>query len=542
MRMYKGKSVRSGVAFGKTFFFERGHVDIKKQDIDDSQAEVERLEKAVKETVLELQDLCEKARQLVGEENAAIFETHKLIAMDDLLISEVKQYILENFCNAEYALSHTINDYAGRLAILEDEALRARSVDCVDVSRRMLKHMMGIDTKETAIKEPVILLAMDLSPSETINLDKNKILAIVLQGGSEYSHMAILAKSLGIPCLVQTEVAFLWDIHNKNAIVDGEEGKLYIEPSDSVRDVLQEKKHQILRQKQELHSLVGLPNETMDGTKIQLFANIETPDDLLQVQQQDAGGIGLFRTEFLYLSRNIYPKEEEQFLVYRDVIKGMAGKPVIIRTLDIGADKTLPYLPMAKEDNPAMGMRGIRLCLEHPQLFMVQLRALLRASAYGNVSIMLPMVSYLWEIKAVKNWIHQAKEQLQTEGKKYGNPKLGIMIETPAAVMIAEELAANVDFFSIGTNDLTQYVLAADRMNPAMGRYTDPYHKAVLHMIELTVEKAHEAHIPVGICGALASDLTLTEFFLKIGVDELSVPAEDVLTLRKRIRSLDLAK
>ncbi len=542
MKEYCGKCVRGGVAFGKICLFERGYVDIVKEHTVYPEAELERLDLAVKETVLELQDLCEKARQLVGEENAAIFEMQKLIAMDDVLIDEVKQYILRNSCNAEYALSRSINDYAGRLALLEDETLRAKSADCMDVSRRMLKHMTSVESQDTLWNEPVILLAQDLSPSETINLDKDKILAIVLQGGSEYSHMAVLSRSLGIPCLVQTEISVLPEVHNMDAAVDGENGILYVQPSKDVIQKLQERQKERLKEKRLLHELVGLSNETIDGKTIQVYANIESTQDIPKALQQDAGGIGLFRTEFLYLSRNIYPEEEEQFLVYRDVVQGMNGRPVVVRTLDIGADKMVPYLPMVKEDNPSMGIRGIRLCLAQPQLFNVQIKALLRASVYGDVSILLPMISSVWEVEAVKTLIEQAKMQLKEEKKSYGNPKLGIMIETPAAVMTADDLAECVDFFSIGTNDLTQYILAADRMNPAMGIYTDPYHKAVLKMIEMTVESGHKAGIPVGICGELASDGTMTEFFLRIGVDELSVPVEEVLSLRKKIRSLDLSK
>lgn len=539
MKKYCGKGVHEGIAFGKTYFYERGYADIERSDVANPQVEIQCLDLAVKETVFELQDLCEKARLLVGEENAAIFEMQKLIAMDDVFIEEVKGYILKNSCNAEYALSRIANDYAGRLALLEDEVMRARSADCLDVSRKMLKHMTGVNTEEPVITEPVILVAVDLSPGETLNLDKEKILAIVLQGGSEYSHTAILARSLGIPCLVQTEGLIISEIQDRYAVVDGMEGCLYVEPSETVENTLKEKQREVLQKQQNLYSLVGLENNTKDGRTIEVFANIETPQDLPKVLEQDAGGIGLFRTEFLYLSRNIYPEEEEQFLAYKTVVQGMNGKPVIIRTLDIGADKTVPYLPVVKEDNPAMGMRGVRLCLAQPQLFLAQIKAILRASVYGNVSVMIPMISSKWEIDAVKEVIKQAEAQLKEENKPYAEPQLGIMIETPAAVMMADELAKCVDFFSIGTNDLTQYVLAADRMNPAMAGYTDPHHEAVLRMIEMTVKKAHEAGIVVGICGELATDLTLTEFFLKIGVDELSVPASEILTLRSKIRSVD---
>lgn len=527
---------------GETFFFERGSVDIVKNKVQYPTAEIERFELAVKETLLELQELCEKARQFVGEENAAIFEMQKLIAMDDLLIDEVKSYIMKNSCNGEYALLRIANDYAGKLELLEDEMMRARAADCLDVSRRMLKHMTGVDTVEPVVAKPVILLAKDLSPSETVNLDKEKILAIVLQGGSEYSHMAILAKSLGIPCLVQTEIPSLAEIAGKEAVVDGREGRLYVEPSPEIRNKLEEEQKQIRQKRENLKQFIGLENRTADGTSIEVFANIETPADLIKVIEMDAGGIGLFRTEFLYLSRDIYPEEEEQFTVYRHVITGMHGKPVVIRTLDMGADKTVPYIPFSKEENPAMGMRGIRLCLQQKQLFLTQIKALLRASVYGNVSIMFPMITSLWEVEEIKGIIGEAKQFLTNEGKDFGTPKLGIMIETPAAVMIAEELAKQVDFFSIGTNDLTQYVLATDRMNPAMTLYTNPYHDAVKRMIEITVESAHRANIKVGICGELASDETMTEYFLRIGVDELSVPAGEILSLRKKIRSLDLKK
>ncbi len=542
MKEYRGKCVRGGIAFGKVCHYERGYIDIVRRETKFPQAELERIDLAVKETVFELQELCEKARVLVGEENAAIFEMQKLIAMDDVLIDDVKQYILRNSCNAEYALSRSINDYAGRLALLEDETLRAKSADCMDVSRRMLKHMTNAENQEALWEEPIILLASELSPSETINLDKDKILAIVLEGGSEYSHMAVLARSLGIPCLVQTEIPVLADLHDAYAAVDGEEGILYIEPAADVILKLHNKQEECLKEKRLLHEYIGLPNETMDGRTIQLYANLETPADISKALEQDAGGVGLFRTEFLYLSRNIYPEEEEQFLVYRDMVSGMRGRPVIIRTLDIGADKIVPYLPVVKEDNPAMGIRGIRLCLMQKQLFITQLKALLRAAVYGEMSILLPMVSAVWEVKEVKEILKQVKKELEEEQKPYKIPKIGIMIETPAAVMIADELAEYVDFFSIGTNDLTQYILAADRMNPAMGSYTDPYHKAVIRMIEMAVKSGHKAGIPVGICGELAADETMTETFLKMGVDELSVPPQEVLMLRKKIRSIKLSE
>lgn len=539
MKEYCGKGVQEGIAFGKLFYYERRYTDIVRTDAVSPQEEIRRFELAVKETVLELQNLCEKARLLVGEENAAIFEMQKLIAKDDLLIEEVKQYILRNSCNAEYALLRAVNDYAGKLELLEDEVLCAKSADCLDVSRKMLKHMTDVDMDEPVITQPVILLANDLSPSETINLDKDKILAIVLREGSKYSHTAILARSLGIPCLVQLETASFLEMQNKDAIVDGQEGRLYVEPSLEVEKRLREKNVQLQKKQQDLYNLIGLENRTIDGRTIAVYANIETPGDIPKVRDADAGGIGLFRTEFLFLSRNIYPKEEEQFLAYKEVAEGMRDKPVIIRTLDIGADKVVPYLLLSKEENPAMGMRGIRLCLSQKQLFLTQLKALLRAAAYGNVSFMLPMISAVWEVEAVKELILEAKNLLIEEKRVFGDPKLGIMIETPAAVLVADELAKLADFFSIGTNDLTQYTLAADRMNPAMSIYTDLHHMAVRKMIEMTVASGHRAGIPVGICGEMAADESLTEFFLQIGVDELSVAPGEILPLRKKIRSLD---
>ncbi len=541
MKKYWGKGIQEGIAFGKTFYYERGFAQIIRRNVAYPTEEVDRFMKAVQETVIELQMLCRKARHLVGEENAAIFEMQKLIASDNLLIDEVKRYILKHSCNAEYALSRVANDYAGRLALLEDEVMRAKSADCLDVSRRMLKQFSGTEMEVPVITEPVILLAGDLSPSETLNLDKEKILAIVLKDGSAYSHMAILAKSLGIPCLVQTELLSFSDIQGKEAAVDGKEGCLYIEPSEDVVKTLEEKQKQIQIQRKDLHNLIGLENMTKDGRSIQVFANIETPEDMQKVLEADAGGIGLFRTEFLFLSRNIYPEEEEQYLTYKEVVEGMQGKKVIVRTLDIGADKTVPYLLLPKEENPAMGIRGLRLCLQQKQMFLTQLKALLRASAHGNLDIMIPMVASAWEIDEVKKLLEEAKQILKDENKSFGDPGLGIMIETPAAVVISEELAKKVDFFSIGTNDLMQYMLAADRMNPAMGAYVNPHHPALYKLIEMTVFNGHRAGISVGICGEAATDESMTEFFLSIGVDELSMPAGDILSIRKKIRSLDFS-
>lgn len=541
MKKYWGKGIQEGIAFGKTFYYERGYAQIIRKHVAYPTEEVDRFMKAVQETVIELQILCRKARHLVGEENAAIFEMQKLIASDDLLIDEVKRYILKHSCNAEYALSRVANDYAGRLALLEDEVMRAKSADCLDVSRRMLKQFSGTEMEEPVITEPVILLAGDLSPSETLNLDKEKILAIVLKDGSAYSHMAILAKSLGIPCLVQTEVLSFSEIQGKKAAVDGKEGYLYIEPSEEIIKTLEEKQKQIQMQRKDLHNLIGLENKTKDGKSVQVFANIETPKDMQNALEADAGGIGLFRTEFLFLSRNIYPEEEEQYLTYKEVVEGMQGKKVIIRTLDIGADKNVPYLLLPKEENPAMGIRGLRLCLQQKQIFLTQLKALLRASVHGNLDIMVPMVASAWEIDEVKKLLEEAKQMLEDENKLFGSPGLGIMIETPAAAVISEELAKKVDFFSIGTNDLMQYALAADRMNPAMGAYVDAHHPALYKLIEMTVVNGHRAGIPVGICGELAADERMTEFFIRIGVDELSMSAGDILSIRKKIRSLDFS-
>ena len=541
MKKYWGKGIQEGIAFGKTFYYERGYAQIIRKHVAYPTEEVDRFMKAVQETVIELQILCRKARHLVGEENAAIFEMQKLIASDDLLIDEVKRYILKHSCNAEYALSRVANDYAGRLALLEDEVMRAKSADCLDVSRRMLKQFSGTEMEEPVITEPVILLAGDLSPSETLNLDKEKILAIVLKDGSAYSHMAILAKSLGIPCLVQTEVLSFSEIQGKKAAVDGKEGCLYIEPSEEIIKTLEEKQKQIQMQRKDLHNLIGLENKTKDGKSVQVFANIETPKDMQNALEADAGGIGLFRTEFLFLSRNIYPEEEEQYLTYKEVVEGMQGKKVIIRTLDIGADKNVPYLLLPKEENPAMGIRGLRLCLQQKQIFLTQLKALLRASVHGNLDIMVPMVASAWEIDEVKKLLEEAKQMLEDENKSFGSPGLGIMIETPAAAVISEELAKKVDFFSIGTNDLMQYALAADRMNPAMGAYVDAHHPALYKLIEMTVVNGHRAGIPVGICGELAADESMTEFFIRIGVDELSMSAGDILSIRKKIRSLDFS-
>ena len=538
MQTFLGKSVWKGIAIGKIYVYASPSVEISGKKITDVSAEIERFHQAREDSILQLSQLYQTALKEVGKEEALIFDVHRMILEDANFLKKVEAYITEEKVTAEYAVQMSASGFSELLNPGQDEYMAARLADIQDLAVRLIRNLRGIGESSLNSTEPVILLANDLSPSETIRMDKNKILGIVTKNGSVHSHTAILARNRNIPTLVKTNVELLQEYHGKMAVVDGISGALILEPSP---EVLKQKTAERKKWLESLHALVslkGMENITSDGRHIQVYANIENAEDLEQVLLNDAGGIGLFRSEFLYLGRSDYPSEEEQFESYKRVLSGMEGKKVVIRTMDIGVDKKADYLKFPKEENPAMGFRAIRICLERTEVFKTQLRAIYRASAFGNAAIMFPMITSLWEVLEIKKIVEEVKAELREKGQAYGEVELGIMLETPAAVMISDELAEEVDFFSIGTNDLTQYTLAVDRQNPNLDRFFDAHHKAVLKLIRLAVENGHKKGILVGICGELAADTTLTETFLNMGVDELSVSPSQVLQLRKVIREL----
>ncbi len=537
MNQYNGKSVFGGIAIGKIKVLAKGDAPVKRIHIDKPQEEIERYHAAVEEADRELSALYEKALKEVGEANAAIFEIHKMMLEDDDYKDSVEGIILNQSVNAEYAVAATSENFARMFSDMEDEYMRARAADVKDISERLIRVLSGKGEEDEASEEPEIIVAKDLAPSETVSLDKDKVLAFVTIQGSTNSHTAILARTMGIPALVSTNMdeQMLDLLDGKMGVVDGTNGSFYIEPEEKTLEELlaQQKKEQELKDLYE--TLKGKENVTLDGKKIMVYANIGNIKDLAHVIKNDAGGIGLFRSEFIFLERNDFPTEEEQFAIYKTVAETMAGKRVIIRTLDIGADKKCDYFQMDPEENPAMGVRAIRICLTRPEIFKTQLRALFRASAYGNIAVMYPMITSMKEIKAIKAIVQEVCQKLKEEGIPYKMPQQGIMIETPAAVMISDLLAKEVDFFSIGTNDLTQYTLAIDRQNEKLDDFYDSHHPAVLRMIQMVVDNAHEAGIWAGICGELGADTSLTKEFLKMGVDELSVSPARILPIRKII-------
>lgn len=537
MNQYNGKSVFGGIAIGKIKVLAKGDAPVKRIHIDKPQEEIERYHAAVEEADRELSALYEKALKEVGEANAAIFEIHKMMLEDDDYKDSVEGIILNQSVNAEYAVAATSENFARMFSDMEDEYMRARAADVKDISERLIRVLSGKGEEDEASEEPEIIVAKDLAPSETVSLDKDKVLAFVTIQGSTNSHTAILARTMGIPALVSTNMdeQMLDLLDGKMGVVDGTNGSFYIEPEEKILEELlaQQKKEQELKDLYE--TLKGKENVTLDGKKIMVYANIGNIKDLAHVIKNDAGGIGLFRSEFIFLERNDFPTEEEQFAIYKTVAETMAGKRVIIRTLDIGADKKCDYFQMDPEENPAMGVRAIRICLTRPEIFKTQLRALFRASAYGNIAVMYPMITSMKEIKAIKAIVQEVCQKLKEEGIPYKMPQQGIMIETPAAVMISDLLAKEVDFFSIGTNDLTQYTLAIDRQNEKLDDFYDSHHPAVLRMIQMVVDNAHEAGIWAGICGELGADTSLTKEFLKMGVDELSVSPARILPIRKII-------
>ncbi|MCI6202442.1 MAG: phosphoenolpyruvate--protein phosphotransferase [Lachnospiraceae bacterium] len=534
----EGKSVYSGVAIGRLAIYHKADNQVKREKISDVEAELARFEEARNTAKEQLAGLYEKALKEVGEVNAAIFEVHQMM-LDDLdYVESVTNMIQSQEVNAEYAVATTGDTLSEVFASMDDDYMRERAADVKDISNRVIAILQGKGAGGLNADEPVILLADDLAPSETVQLDKSKVLSFVTRHGSTNSHTAILARTMNIPALIGID--YPEDAEGKMGIVDGYEGKLIIDPPVSVLETYQKRKEADEEKKRLLLELKGKENVTIDGTKINLYANIGSVADVASVLANDAGGIGLFRSEFLYLESSDYPTEEEQFAAYRKVAESMAGKKVIIRTLDIGADKQVDYFHLDKEDNPAMGYRAIRICLDRRDVFKTQLRALYRASYYGTISIMFPMIISVIEVKEIKKVIAEVKAELDEEKIPYKDVEIGIMIETPAAVMMSEELAQEVDFFSVGTNDLTQYTLAIDRQNPKLDNIYDSHHPAILKMLKMIVDNGHKGGCWVGICGELGADTTLTETFLKMGFDELSVSPSMILKVRQEIRSIEL--
>lgn len=535
MQVFHGKSVFGGIAIGKIHVYQKGEQQIKRVKTEDTDGEIARYEEAKEEAIRQLKGLYDKAVKEVGEANAAIFEIHQMMLEDDDYNESVENIIKTQSVNAEYAVGVTSDNFSQMFSSMEDEYMRERAADVKDISERILSVLSGAAGNAVNTDEPVIIVADDLAPSETVQMDKEKILSFVTVHGSVNSHTAILARTMGIPALIGTDISLDDTIDGKFAIVDGMNGVIYVEPDEDTIKTMKEKQQEELNKKELLLQLKGKETVTLDGKKIMLYANIGNSKDLATVMQNDAEGIGLFRSEFIYLETEDYPTEEEQFQIYKTVAETMAGKKVIIRTLDIGADKQCDYFQMEHEENPALGCRAIRICLTKEEVFKTQLRALFRASAYGNIAIMYPMIISLWEVKRIKEIVEEVKAELDEQKLEYNTPSQGIMIETPAAVMMSDELAKEVDFFSIGTNDLTQYTLAIDRQNPQLDMFYDAHHPAVLRMIKMVVDNAHKAGIWAGICGELGADMELTKEFVAMGVDELSVSPGRVLPIRKII-------
>ena len=536
----QGKSVFGGVSIGKLMFYKRNEKVIKREHISDADAEWKRFEAAKGQAVDQLKELYEKALEDVGEANAMIFEIHQMMLEDLDYLESIENIIRSQEVNAEYAVATTADNFAQMFASMDDAYMQGRAADVKDVSERVLDILCGVSAGVKEMTEPCIIAADDLAPSETVQLDKSKVLGFATMYGSANSHTAILARTMNIPAVIGLGETLSSQYDGKMAVIDGFTGILYVDPDEETLARMQEKRAKDLEQKELLNQLKGKENVTRSGQKINVYANIGNVSDLGAVLKNDAGGIGLFRSEFLYLENSTFPTEEQQFAVYKQVAESMAGKKVIIRTLDIGADKQVDYFNLDKEENPALGYRAIRICLTRPEIFKTQLRALYRAAVYGNLSIMFPMIISVSEVKKIKEIIAQVQAELKAEGIPYKEDvELGVMIETPAAVMISRELAKEVDFFSVGTNDLTQYTLAMDRQNQKLDTFYDPHHPAVLAMIKMAADNAHAEGKWIGICGELGADLELTEEFLKMGLDELSVSPALVLPLRKRIRECE---
>lgn len=542
MKVFNGTAVFGGVAFGRISIYKRNEQTIKREHIQDAAAEIKRFEDAKQTAISELKGLYEKALKEVGESHAQIFEVHQMM-LDDLDYVESITMMIENQkVNAEYAVATTADTFSNLFASMDDAYMKERAADVKDVSERVLNVLCGNSSGASVVDEATIIVADDLAPSETVQLDKDKVKAFVTMFGSTQSHTAILARTMNIPALINTNIELLDEYDGKEAIVDGFTGTVYIEPDEDTVKVMKEKQEKDLARKALLQELRGKESITLDGQKINLYANIGGVEDVPKVVQNDAEGIGLFRSEFVYLNSNDYPTEEEQFAAYKEVAEKMRGKKVIIRTCDIGADKQIDYFNMEKEENPALGYRAIRICLDRKEMFKTQLRALYRASVFGKISIMFPMIISVDEVRQIKEVIAEVLAELDAEGIPYKECELGIMIETPAAVMVSDLLAKEVDFFSVGTNDLTQYTLAIDRQNNKLDSIYNPHHPAVLRMLKMIADNAHAAGIWCGICGELGADLELTETFLKLGYDELSVSPSMLLAVRDKVRKTDVSK
>lgn len=536
MEIIQGKAIFGGIAIGPISFFAKEQKQVKRTKVEDTEAEIARYEAALATAIEQLGALYEKALKEVGESEAQIFEVHQMMLEDDDYNDSVKNIITSQGLNAEFAVATTGDNFSTMFAAMDDEYFQARAVDVKDISERIINILMGIGEAKVS-DVPSIIVAEDLAPSETVQMDKSKLLGFVTRLGSSNSHTAILARTMNIPALIQVDIKEEWN--GKQAIIDGFSGKFIIEPEADVLEEYQKKQAEQLERRRLLAEQKGKPTVTKNGKAIKLFANIGSVSDLQSVMENDAAGIGLFRSEFLYLESDTYPTEEEQFKAYKMVAETMAGKKVIIRTLDIGADKQVDYFELDKEENPAMGLRAIRICLTRPEIFKTQLRALLRASAFGNIAVMYPMIISVEEVRKIKAIMEEVKAELDEAGIPYGNVEQGIMIETPAAVFLSDLLAKEVDFFSIGTNDLTQYTLAIDRQNAKLDEFYNPHHEAVLRMIQMVVENAHKAGIWAGICGELGADLELTDRFMEMGVDELSVSPTFIYPVRQKIREYD---
>lgn len=538
MQYFQGKSVYKGIVMGPVAVLKKNDYQVKRARIEDSEAEVKRVKEAVEVSKKQLGRLYDKAVREVGEASAAIFEVHQMMLEDEDYLESMENMIRTELVNAEYAAAATGDNFAEMFAAMDDEYMKARSADVKDISERLVRNLSGEGDNDLSSMEPSIIVADDLSPSETVQMDKEKILAFVTVHGSTNSHTAILARMMNIPALIGVPMDLNGLKTGMTAVVDGFSGQVIFEPEEDVQKETEKRMQEEAEKQKLLEELKGKENITPDGRKINIYANIGSVGDLGYVMENDAGGIGLFRSEFLYLGRNDFPTEEEQFQAYKQAVQTMAGKKVIIRTLDIGADKQVEYFNLGKEENPALGYRAIRICLKQPEIFKAQLRALFRAAVYGNLSVMYPMITSTEEVEKIYAIVAEVEEELKKQEVQYKIPEQGIMIETPAAVMISDRLAEMVDFFSIGTNDLTQYTLAIDRQNEQLDDFYNPHHEAVLRMIRMVVENAHKCGKWAGICGELGADLTLTEQFVRMGVDELSVAPSMILKLRKVVREM----
>lgn len=536
MIKFSGSSAFGGVAAGRLFIFQKNENQVERRHIEDVEQEMARFEQGRKLALQQLQELYEKALKDVGEANAMIFEVHQMMLEDLDYLDSIHYMIKEQQINAEYAVAQTSDNFAEMFESMDDAYMQGRAADVRDISERLLGILGNTQSSTEVLKEPVVIAAEDLAPSETVQFEKDKLLAIVTRQGSANSHTAILARTMDIPAVIQADMVLDPEYDGKYVIVDGFTGEIYVDPDEETRKRMEEKMAECMAEKELLQEQKGKEDVTLDGKPLKLYANIGNPSDVANVLKNDARGIGLFRSEFLYLESSDFPTEEDQFKAYKAVAENMAGKKVIIRTLDIGADKTVDYFNLDKEENPAMGYRAIRICLKQPEIFKTQLRALYRASNYGQIAIMFPMITSVEEVRKIKEIVEEVKQELTELSVPFKEVELGVMIETPAAVMVSDELAEEVDFFSIGTNDLTQYTLAVDRQNAKLGDFYNPHHRAVLRMIEMVVKNAHAAGIWAGICGELGADLSLTETFLKMGVDELSVSPSMVLRVRKIVR------